>query len=347
VPISAGHACDSLALSLLALTLLVLALGAFSPAARGQGTVTLEARPAGSGWAPAPGAAGVAALDCAPEPPGTEACLVLRCDPCNLSIPDQGFRSASLDLLPGQLEALTGSTNCTILDVNAAVELEHSLVGDVAVDLIRPGAANSTLYSPALGCDATAVDAVFDDEAGNAADACPAAGGVGHRPNTPLALFDGLSAAGDYQLRVRDRLFGETGSLSRWGYALAVFCSAGPPPPSCTPTPTQLCLSGGRFEVRVAFTDPLGIEGQGQGVQLTGDTGYFWFFSASNVELVIKVLDACSFSNRFWVFAGGLTNVKVEITVRDTLTNTVKRYTNPPRTPFQPIQDTDAFATCS
>lgn len=58
-------------------------------------------------------------------------------------------------------------------------------------------------------------------------------------------------------------------------------------------------------------------------VQLTGDTGYFWFFNASNVELVVKVLDACHFG-RFWVFAGGLTNVDVDLTVTDTATGAVK-----------------------
>jgi len=79
---------------------------------------------------------------------------------------------------------------------------------------------------------------------------------------------------------------------------------------------------------------------------LTGDTGYFWFFNASNVEMVVKVLDTCSFTDRFWVFAGGLTNVRVDITVTDTETGVVRTYRNPLNTPFQPIQDTNAFATC-
>ena len=29
--------------------------------------------------------------------------------------------------------------------------------------------------------------------------------------------------------------------------------------------------------------------------------------------MVVKVLDACSFSNHFWVFAGGLTDVGVDL----------------------------------
>src|SRR5205807_4105842 len=47
------------------------------------------------------------------------------------------------------------------------------------------------------------------------------------------------------------------------------------------------------------------------------------------------------------VFAGGLTDVNVVLTVRDTVTGTTRTYTNPSGTAFQPIQDTDAFTTCS
>ena len=33
------------------------------------------------------------------------------------------------------------------------------------------------------------------------------------------------------------------------------------------------------------------------GVPLTSDSGYFWFFDADNIELVVKVLDACTPGN--------------------------------------------------
>jgi hypothetical protein len=48
----------------------------------------------------------------------------------------------------------------------------------------------------------------------------------------------------------------------------------------------------------------------------------------------------------YWVFAGGLTNVQVEITITDTASGTKKTYMNPQGTAFKPIQDTAAFATC-
>jgi endonuclease I len=115
---------------------------------------------------------------------------------------------------------------------------------------------------------------------------------------------------------------------------------------TCTPGPTSLCLSNGRFEVTAQWQTKDGA-GAGQAVPLTADTGYFWFFASTNVEVVIKVLDACSFNQRFWVYAGGLTDVLTVLTVRDTQTGQVKTYTNPQGTPFRPIQDTDAFATCT
>jgi hypothetical protein len=115
--------------------------------------------------------------------------------------------------------------------------------------------------------------------------------------------------------------------------------------PGCTAGATTLCLGNNRFAVQATF-DSGQQSGQAQAVPLTGDTGYLWFFSASNVEAVVKILNGCGLGGHYWVFAGGLTNVKVVLTVTDTQTNAVQTYTNPQSTTFQPIQDTKAFSTC-
>ncbi|MGH9362982.1 MAG: hypothetical protein ACRD2T_13795, partial [Thermoanaerobaculia bacterium] len=82
-------------------------------------------------------------------------------------------------------------------------------------------------------------------------------------------------------------------------------------------------------------------------VQLTDDAGYFWFFAPENIEMTVKVVNACVPQfNRFWVFLSGLTNVQVVTTVTDTKTGQVKTYTNPQGRPFRTILDTQAFATC-
>jgi hypothetical protein len=115
----------------------------------------------------------------------------------------------------------------------------------------------------------------------------------------------------------------------------------------CTPGPTTLCLGGGRFEVEAEWVTKSGNSGEGQSIELTDDTGAFWFFNAANVEILVKVLDACASAfESFWVFAAGLTNVEVRLTVTDTQTGMVKVYDNPLDRPFQPIQDTRSFATC-
>ena len=116
---------------------------------------------------------------------------------------------------------------------------------------------------------------------------------------------------------------------------------------SCVDDDLTLCLNGGRFQVRTEWEVPSqGTSGHGSAVSLTGDTGTFWFFQASSVEVVVKVLDGCASNGHAWVFAGGLTNVGVTLTVTDMQTDVTRTYINPADTAFQPIQDTAAFATC-
>jgi hypothetical protein len=110
----------------------------------------------------------------------------------------------------------------------------------------------------------------------------------------------------------------------------------------CTPAPTTLCLNSSRFEVDVSWRDSRGRTGVGQAVSITPDTGYFWFFSEANIELVIKVLDARSINQKYWVFFGALTSVEFDLTVTDTATGAVKTYHNP-LGQFASVGDTGAF----
>jgi hypothetical protein len=115
----------------------------------------------------------------------------------------------------------------------------------------------------------------------------------------------------------------------------------------CTGQATTLCLGNGRFEITAEWAAPDGQGGSGAAVPLTSDSGYFWFFSQGNVELVVKVLDACAErSNRFWVFAAGLTDLEVRLSVRDRVGGVEQEYVNPLGQPFEPITDTTTFETC-
>jgi hypothetical protein len=114
---------------------------------------------------------------------------------------------------------------------------------------------------------------------------------------------------------------------------------------TCSPGPTTLCLNHGRFKVEARWRTADG-SGPGNAMSLGDDSGRFWFFAEDNTETVIKVLDACSYDNHYWVFASGLTNVEVLITVTDTQAGRTRQYFNPQGKPFAPIQDVEAFATC-
>jgi|GEM_PF-1468541 len=109
----------------------------------------------------------------------------------------------------------------------------------------------------------------------------------------------------------------------------------------CTAGPT-MCLTADRFRVQVDWRTAQGDFGLGEAEQLTGDTGYFWFFNPANVEVVLKVLDATSFTNFYWLFYGALSNVQYEITAVDSETGRIRTFFNPQGN-FASVGDTMAF----
>jgi predicted outer membrane repeat protein len=120
--------------------------------------------------------------------------------------------------------------------------------------------------------------------------------------------------------------------LSAEGFALEAASSEEPifaPAGNCQPGPQSLCLNQGRFKVELAWRDFANHRGAGQAVPLTGDTGYFYFTAATNLEVFIKVLDGRPVNGFFWVFFGALSNQEYTITVTDTMTGAVRTYTNP------------------
>jgi hypothetical protein len=154
---------------------------------------------------------------------------------------------------------------------------------------------------------------------------------VGDTTAFPAAA--GSTAAPDMAGELAD--LGDLGDAGDLGAstAAATACAAGP---------TALCLSASRFRVELAWNDGKGHTGSGQAVPLSADTGYFWFTSASNIEVVIKVLDARTFNNHFWIFYGALSNLEYTLTITDTVTGAVKTYHNPPGH-FGSVGDTSAI----
>ncbi len=111
---------------------------------------------------------------------------------------------------------------------------------------------------------------------------------------------------------------------------------------ACAPSSTRLCLNQDRFAVEISWKDFEGKTGVGKAVTMTGDTGYFWFFNESNVEVVLKVLDGTAVNGHHWVFYGALSSVEYTITVTDTQTGEVNTYRNPGGR-LASVADTGAF----
>ena len=63
----------------------------------------------------------------------------------------------------------------------------------------------------------------------------------------------------------------------------------------CLPGPTTLCLHGSRFEVKLDWRSPPSFPGQQALVSplTTAQSGFFYFVGAENLEVMVKVLDAC------------------------------------------------------
>jgi plastocyanin len=160
------------------------------------------------------------------------------------------------------------------------------------------------------------------------------------------ATISSLAPATAYTFRVRASNAGGNSAFSNEATA-TTFGSTAP----CVAGPHTLCLgTGGRFKAEVTWTPPGGSAGPANAVPLASapQSGLFYFVDPSNIEFLIKVLNACipALGNKYWVFYAATTNVQFSLTVTDTQTGQFKTYTNTQGHAADPIQDTNAFATC-
>jgi hypothetical protein len=177
-------------------------------------------------------------------------------------------------------------------------------------------------------------------------------------PRDPRILYAG-TVGGVYRSKDGGDLWLPLGGLSRSVFSLAVdsetltlyagtdagayrLSLAEADAGACTPGPTSLCLNDNRFRAEVRWQTVDGAAGSGQVFPLTTDAGAFWFFTANNVELVVKVVDGSAVNGHFWVFGGQLTDVDYTLTVTDTQTGTVWTHHNPQGT-LASFADTAAF----
>lgn len=131
-----------------------------------------------------------------------------------------GVVESALTVLPGDCD-----DEALLVDVDLELDIAHSYVGDLAVDLVHPdGTQVRVLYRPGLGtidpsCPGDDLRLILDDEGAIAFDACsttiPAVSGR-VRPWNPLSLLDGRTRNGTWRLRISDLEPGERGVLRGW-----------------------------------------------------------------------------------------------------------------------------------
>jgi hypothetical protein len=161
--------------------------------------------------------------------------------------------------------------------------------------------------------------------------------------NETSADVGGLTPATGYVFRVRAENASGTSP-----YSNEVRVSTDAPVAPCVASSTTLCLNNSRFEVRTHWRSST-ANGDATAVPLdfAPDSGLFYFFNPTNIEMLVKVLNACGDPfNHYWVFYAATTNVELTVTVVDTQTGKTQVYFNPLNTAAAPVQDTDAFATC-
>ncbi|MEM6364809.1 MAG: proprotein convertase P-domain-containing protein, partial [Planctomycetota bacterium] len=105
----------------------------------------------------------------------------------------------------------------TVADLQVEVNLEHTWISDVQVDLVAPdGTTRVQLFNRHGGNGDDLVGTRFDDAASVsiASGAAPFTGTF--QPFEPLTAFDGLSTAGAWTLEITDNADGDTGTLFDW-----------------------------------------------------------------------------------------------------------------------------------
>lgn len=94
----------------------------------------------------------------------------------------------------------------TIQDVDVVVNIEHRNLEDLDLELVAPDGTVVELSTDNGGDENNYYQTVFDDEGPVSIDGFSATAPFAwrHVPESPLSVLDGMSAAGDWQLRVRD-----------------------------------------------------------------------------------------------------------------------------------------------
>jgi hypothetical protein len=251
------------------------------------------------------------------------------------AVPSQGRTGVGTEV------SLTPDTRYFWFFTPANIELVIKVLDGRAINgkyWVFYGALSSVQYTIRITDSATGAVKTYTNPAGTLASIAD------------VNAFEGAAPAPGVRVPREDELSWALAAQARAGFApgaptissLPAVASPGASP-SCTPSARNLCLNASRFQLQVDWEVPSqGRSGTGTAIPITTDTGYFWFFTSANVELVIKVLDGRAINDHYWVFYGALSSVQYTIRITDTVTGATKTYTNPSGT-LASVADTSAF----
>ena len=112
----------------------------------------------------------------------------------------------------------------------------------------------------------------------------------------------------------------------------------------CAETEDSDCMADGRFTVRASYRHPGAAGSEPARIRdvYLGDTAtLFYFFSADNPELLVKVLDGCALNGHYWVFGSAATDREYEVTIADAVGGGSRSYVRDASDPL--ISDIEAF----
>jgi subtilisin-like proprotein convertase family protein len=130
---------------------------------------------------------------------GAPACQTVPATDVPQAIVDQGVATSNLSYGP----------DVEIVEIQVAVDISHTYIGDLIVRLVSPSGTSVFLHN----------------RAGGQADDIVGTYGLDLTPAEPLSILHGEPSAGTWQLEISDKQGGDSGTLNSWSVAI---CGAEP-----------------------------------------------------------------------------------------------------------------------
>lgn len=142
-------------------------------------------------------------------------------------VDDASLRVSSAFPIPGQIipdqsvliDSIVVSDARDVKDVNVTINIVHPFVSDLYISLVGPGGQQVDLVRNIGGSADNFTFTVFNDQAPRSITSATSADAPftgGWRPLQPLSVFNDQSAAGQWQLIIRDTKGNDVGSLLEW-----------------------------------------------------------------------------------------------------------------------------------